>query len=99
MQGTLYPDVIESKTPGTKAGHKIKSHHNVGGLPEKMALALIEPLRTLFKDEVREVGRVLGLPASIVERQPFPGPGLGGAHHRRRHARASRNRAQRPTRS
>lgn len=76
VQGTLYPDVIESKTPGSKAGHKIKSHHNVGGLPETMALTLVEPLRALFKDEVREVGHVLGLPAEIVERQPFPGPGL-----------------------
>ncbi len=76
VQGTLYPDVIESKTPGSKAGHKIKSHHNVGGLPETMALRLVEPLRALFKDEVREVGRVLGLPAAIVQRQPFPGPGL-----------------------
>ncbi len=76
VQGTLYPDVIESKTPGSKAGHKIKSHHNVGGLPEDMALGLIEPLRALFKDEVREAGRVLGLPGAIVERQPFPGPGL-----------------------
>ena len=76
VQGTLYPDVIESKTPGSKAGHKIKSHHNVGGLPETMALTLVEPLRALFKDEVREVGRVLGLPPAIVERQPFPGPGL-----------------------
>ncbi len=76
VQGTLYPDVIESKTPQSKAGHKIKSHHNVGGLPETMKLALVEPLRALFKDEVRDVGRVLGLPAEIVERQPFPGPGL-----------------------
>ncbi len=76
VQGTLYPDVIESKTPGSKAGHKIKSHHNVGGLPDIMALTLVEPLRALFKDEVRAVGRVLGLPAAIVERQPFPGPGL-----------------------
>jgi GMP synthase (glutamine-hydrolysing) len=76
VQGTLYPDVIESKTPGSKAGHKIKSHHNVGGLPEHMLLGLIEPLRTLFKDEVRKVGTVLGLPEAIVQRQPFPGPGL-----------------------
>jgi GMP synthase (glutamine-hydrolysing) len=76
VQGTLYPDVIESKTPGSKAGHKIKSHHNVGGLPEHMNFALIEPLRALFKDEVRAAGRVLGLPGPIVERQPFPGPGL-----------------------
>jgi GMP synthase (glutamine-hydrolysing) len=76
VQGTLYPDVIESKTPGSKAGHKIKSHHNVGGLPERMNFALIEPLRMLFKDEVRRVGAVLGLPDAIVQRQPFPGPGL-----------------------
>ena len=76
VQGTLYPDVIESKTPGSKAGHKIKSHHNVGGLPERMTLGLIEPLRELFKDEVRKVGKVLGLPDAIVQRQPFPGPGL-----------------------
>ncbi len=76
VQGTLYPDVIESKTPQSKAGHKIKSHHNVGGLPEQMDLSLIEPLRALFKDEVRALGRALGLPDAIVERQPFPGPGL-----------------------
>ena len=76
VQGTLYPDVIESKTPQSKAGHKIKSHHNVGGLPEQMQLELLEPLRALFKDEVRALGRVLGLPDAIVRRQPFPGPGL-----------------------
>ncbi len=76
VQGTLYPDVIESKTPNSKAGHKIKSHHNVGGLPEKMQLRLVEPLRALFKDEVRDAGRVLGLPEEIVARQPFPGPGM-----------------------
>ena len=74
-QGTLYPDVIESASPiGLSA--TIKSHHNVGGLPEKMNLVLIEPLRELFKDEVREVGTLLGLPDSIVQRHPFPGPGL-----------------------
>ncbi len=74
-QGTLYPDVIESVSfKGPSA--TIKSHHNVGGLPERMKLALIEPLRELFKDECRRVGRVLGVPDSILERQPFPGPGL-----------------------
>lgn len=75
-QGTLYPDVIESTSKETKAAARIKTHHNVGGLPSKMSLTLIEPLRYLFKDEVREVGLALGLPEDMVWRQPFPGPGL-----------------------
>jgi len=75
-QGTLYPDVIESTTPETKATAKIKSHHNVGGLPSKMKFTLIEPLRHLFKDEVRKIGTALGLPEDMTWRQPFPGPGL-----------------------
>jgi GMP synthase (glutamine-hydrolysing) len=76
-QGTIYPDVIESAGAKTKKAHNIKSHHNVGGLPETLHLKLLEPLRELFKDEVRELGLALGLPRDMVFRHPFPGPGLG----------------------
>jgi len=76
-QGTIYPDVIESGGAKTKKATTIKSHHNVGGLPESMGLKLLEPLRDLFKDEVRELGVALGLPHDMVYRHPFPGPGLG----------------------
>jgi GMP synthase (glutamine-hydrolysing) len=76
-QGTIYPDVIESAAARTRKAHVIKSHHNVGGLPEHMKLKLLEPLRELFKDEVRAIGTELGLPHAMVYRHPFPGPGLG----------------------
>jgi GMP synthase (glutamine-hydrolysing) len=76
-QGTIYPDVIESAAAKTKKAHVIKSHHNVGGLPEKMNIKLLEPLRELFKDEVRAIGTELGLPHQMIYRHPFPGPGLG----------------------
>ena len=76
-QGTIYPDVIESAGSKTGKAHVIKSHHNVGGLPEDMKMALVEPLRELFKDEVRKIGLELGLPYDMVYRHPFPGPGLG----------------------
>src|SRR5208282_1408083 len=76
-QGTIYPDVIESAGAKTGKAHVIKSHHNVGGLPQHMKLKLLEPLRELFKDEVRKLGTALDLPVEMVRRHPFPGPGLG----------------------
>ena len=76
VQGTIYPDVVESSAPDRNKAEKIKTHHNVGGLPEDMEFELVEPLRYLFKDEVRAVGEALGLPESLIWRQPFPGPGL-----------------------
>ena len=76
VHGTIYPDVVESAAPDRNKAARIKSHHNVGGLPEDMEMSLVEPLRYLFKDEVRAVGEALGLPESMVWRQPFPGPGL-----------------------
>jgi GMP synthase (glutamine-hydrolysing) len=76
VQGTIYPDVVESSAPDRNKAEKIKTHHNVGGLPEDIQFELVEPLRYLFKDEVRAVGEALGLPESLVWRQPFPGPGL-----------------------
>jgi GMP synthase (glutamine-hydrolysing) len=76
VQGTIYPDVVESSGPDRRVAARIKTHHNVGGLPADLGLELVEPLRYLFKDEVRAVGEALGLPSALVWRQPFPGPGL-----------------------
>ena len=98
VQGTLYPDVIESVSfKGPSA--VIKSHHNVGGLPERMNLKLIEPLRELFKDEVRAAGEALGMPRDVLWRQPFPGPGPRRPLPRRGHRAAPRRSCARPTRS
>ena len=96
-QGTLYPDVIESVSFTGGPSVTIKSHHNVGGLPERMNMKLVEPLRELFKDEVRALGRELGLPQAFVDRHPFPGPGLAIRCPGRDHARASSTSCAAPT--